>query len=408
MRKFKLFVMAAVVVSEFLIPNQSFAKLVTEWQDALNISGTGGADRTYGYGWKASDGSLFAYYQVERDGVTNIYVQKIDKNGQKLWGGQGRLVGEGSTIVDLAPDNNGGAVALWITGSPNYEVRAKRFDSNGKEDLSWGTDGILIGSNAGYYARYNAAVSDGTGGAIVVWNVGSDIYAQHVGSDGQLQWNNGVPVYVGEGLLYSAWTEANNMVPDGNGGVFIAWDWYDAINGINRVLVQHLDANGSPQLPYGGLIATSETISAIQGDLIPDGTGGVIITVDAGADDTVVAQRVDSMGNLPWGSDGIVVKNVEDSCWGPRRTFIESVGNGEFVVVWDGMEADDVSCDKSNVYAQKIDINSNLKWAIEGVMVSERGGSIGFPMSLPTEQTGSGFHLLVRILPLLDGLAAVI
>jgi hypothetical protein len=34
------------------------------------------------------------------------------------------------------------------------------------------------------------------------------------------------------------------------------------------------------------------------------------------------------------------------------------------------MEADAVSCDESNVYAQKIDLNGNLKWNPEGIIVS--------------------------------------
>jgi hypothetical protein len=375
MRKFKLFVMAAVVFSVFLVPDISFARLVKEWQDSLNISVTGGSGVPYGYGYKASDGSLFAYYSVTGP-VTNIYVQKIDKNGQKLWGEQGRFVDQAQGwygwIVDLAPDNNGGTIAVWLrlTVWPDFEIRAKRFDSSGNEDPSWGPDGVLIGSNARNHAIYNAAVFDGTGGAIVVFNVGGDwsdtnIYAQRVGSDGQLKWNNGEPVYVGDGFLYSGWTEANNMVSDGNGGVFIAWK--DSAG----VSAQHLDSNGSPQLPYGGLIALTPG-KAMKG-LIPDSTGGVIITAGGSGYglSPVIAQRVDSMGNLPWGSDGIVVKSV--SCWGPRTAFIESVGNGEFVVVWDGMEADPVSCEKMNVYAQKIDINGNLKWALEGVIVSEQG-----------------------------------
>ncbi|MHC4278252.1 MAG: hypothetical protein ACYSTI_13180 [Planctomycetota bacterium] len=364
----------AVVFSVFLIPNQSFAELVKLWPDAINVSGTDGWSVTYGYGRKASDGSLFAYYHVkicnniQRE--TNIFLQKIDKNGQKLWGDTGRLVYNSSScgrpIVDLAPDQNGGAVVVWRF----LELRAKRFDSNGNEDLSWGTDGVLIASSAGC-SVHCSAVTDGAGGVIVVWKDGSDIVAQRVGSDGQLKWNNGQPVFVGTGSLYHGWTEANNAVPDGNGGVFIDWRGQDSNN--NRVVfAQHLDSNGNPQWPSGGLIATSAYgYLDLVADLIPDGTGGVIIiaTGDNGTNQPIIAQRIDSMGNLQWGNEGFTVKNAE-SCWSPRYAFIESVGNGEFVVVWDSLNADAVTCDESDVYAQKIDLNGNLKWASEGVIVS--------------------------------------
>jgi hypothetical protein len=335
MRKFKLFVMA-VVFSAFLVPDPGFAKLVTEWQDALNISGTGGTGEFYGLGRKASDGSLFAYYHFDLGTESNLYIQKININGEELWGNRGKLVDEidrYNDTVELVPDQNGGAIAVWRKRVDPWtiELRAKRFDSNGNEDLSWGTDGVLISSSVGC-GTHCTAVTDGAGGAIVLW-VNSGIFAQRVGSDGQLKWNNGEPLFVGEGGLYNGWEEANNLVPDGNGGVFIAWRWNDPVYGVNRLRVQHLDSNGSPQLPYGGLIATSASVSMWQvGDLIPDGTGGVIITANI-VYDVVLAQRVDSMGNLPWGIDGIVVKNVEDWCWAPRLTFIESVGNGEFVVV---------------------------------------------------------------------------
>jgi hypothetical protein len=378
MRKFKLFVMAAVF-SAFLVPNQSFAELVTLWPDAINITNVDSSGDPYGYGHKASDGSLFIYYDVVSGSDPNqgseqsVYLQKIDKNGQMLWGEPGKLVDKGynhSQVVDLAPDQNGGAVAVWkrTVDSGTSELRAKRFDSSGNEDLSWGADGVFISSD--FSLHNNQAVSDGAGGVVVVWRgSGLGIYTQRVGSDGQLKRNNGEPVFVGTGSLYHGWTQANNAVPDGNGGVFIAWDGRDS-NNKEVVLVQHIDSNGSPQWPYGGLVATPSTSDGVSAnDIIPDGTGGVIISCYTTF--TVIVQRIDSYGNLLWGSGGIILKDTLYAPFSVRISFMEPVGNGEFVVVWDGEGYDGVSWFGPDVYAQKIDLNGNQMWNPEGIILTE-------------------------------------
>lgn len=375
MRKIALFVMLTAAIV-FFSPQAGFAGLTKLWGDGLNISKGGGTLATYGYGRKASDGSLFAYYQMGDYGSAKIYIQKIDKDGHELWGNQGRLIGyESGSIVDLAPDQSGGAVAVFGTGS---ELRAKRFDSSGNEDTSWGADGVLIASNV-YYSVHNSAVTDSTGGAIVVWRGGMSgmgIYTQRVGSDGQLKWNNGEPVWVGYGGLYHGWTQANNAISDGKGGVFIAWDGYTG-----SVLAQYFDANGIPQWQEGGVVAIPimseiDGSSALQSDIILDGTGGVILAGNTNGTSSVIVQRISSQGNLLWGNEGITLK---DGFYGDEGsstfTYIETVGNNDFVVVWH----EPISWDESGIYAQKIDINGNLKWNPDGVMVSEKGYYNIFP-----------------------------
>lgn len=378
MKKIALFVMLTAAIV-FFSPQAGSAGLTKLWGDGLNISGVNNPDGStiYGYGHKASDGSIFVYYSVGTSvGGSAIYLQKVGKNGEFLWGGKGSILYADTYspsysqpfAIDLAPDQDGGAIAVFSIWS---ELRAKRFDSSGNEDTSWGTDGVLIASNR--WSWYDSAITDSVGGAIVVWRGGiggMGIYAQRVGSDGQLKWNNGEPVWVGYGTLYHGWTQANNAISDGKGGVFIAWDGYIGSE-YSQVLTQYFDSHGIPQWQEGGVVAIpvrTDGRSPSQSDIILDATGGIILSGNTGS--SVIVQRISSQGDLLWGSEGVTLKDGFHGELGSNTfTYIEAINNNEFAVVWH--EA--TSWSESGIYAQKVDINGNLKWSPAGVLVSVDG-----------------------------------
>src|SRR5688572_12018290 len=82
-------------------------------------------------------------------------------------------------------------------------------------------------------------VSDGAGGAIVVWNDqrnGRDIYAQRVSGAGIAQWApDGVPLYSGLNVIAGE----PSMVSDGAGGAIVTW--YDRRNGNFDVYAQRVN-----------------------------------------------------------------------------------------------------------------------------------------------------------------------
>ena len=123
-----------------------------------------------------------------------------------------------------------GADGSDVTTSLFTNVVGRRLSPRGEP--VWNSDRSLVPGDAGAFYRNPAAASDGTGGAIVAFEVvrltvdGSamvDIVAQRVGSDGSLLWGEGAaqPVPVGTSDLPETHPA---VVSDGDGGAIVAYE----------------------------------------------------------------------------------------------------------------------------------------------------------------------------------------
>ena len=120
--------------------------------------------------------------------------------------------------------DNGNMILGWSdTRSGNRDVYAQKVDSNGNE--LWGEDGLLV---VGYEGRQEdpVMISDENGGVYVIWSdfrnpplSDGQPYAQHISSNGSLTWDaDGVPLSDDKLTEYTL-----NMCKDGNGGVYALW-----------------------------------------------------------------------------------------------------------------------------------------------------------------------------------------
>lgn len=77
-------------------------------------------------------------------------------DGDYLWGWDGLPVHETGSVQDsgqAVSDGNGGTIVVWV--DVYHDVRAQRIDSNG--NLLWGIDGKMVSDGAD--AEYSVAVS---------------------------------------------------------------------------------------------------------------------------------------------------------------------------------------------------------------------------------------------------------
>lgn len=157
----------------------------------------------------------------------------------------------------------------------------------------------------------SSSVTDGIGGAIIAWQDNRngnnftqnlDIYAQRVDSGGQVQWSaNGIAICTVTKNQY--FPAIINKV----GGAIIIWQ--DGRNGgvSYNTYSQHVNATGVIQLAVNGLSVIVGT--NVFRSMIPDGNGGAIITWEfsiAGGYD-IYAQRINSFGVLQWGANGVAI-----------------------------------------------------------------------------------------------------
>ena len=189
--------------------------------------------RTAGDG---DEGEIIFAWSDTRDSMRDVYVQKVDSQGNKLWGENGIAVTTAYGRQEdplLVGDDNGGAFIIWIDYRDEPDTKG-------------------------------------------------DVYAQHILSDGELVWSlEGQPIVVKEGAQRSP-----NMCKDGNGGAYIIWkDFEEGLS--ENVYATHISSNNDIINPGSGVpIITNDS-----------NHGGISLEI-AGIGQAAMAWVDDRNGNL--------------------------------------------------------------------------------------------------------------
>jgi hypothetical protein len=255
----------------------------------------------------ASDGAggAIVAWEDSRGLPTNVYAQRVDANGTRLWSLDGvpvcRSPRGGLAAPTIATDGAGGAIVAWQDRrSGAADVYAQRIGSSGS--TQWADDGVALCTAPGDQIR-PAIASDDTGGVIVTWEshgnpASSEIVAQRVQSNGALFWgSDGVTLCPTPGRASNP-----TLGADGSGGAIVSWE--DGRGGTSDIYVQRMSPAGAAQWTPGGVAICTADKDQAAPRLVSDGGGGAILTWedlrgDSGWD--VYAQRVDRTGKLGGG-----------------------------------------------------------------------------------------------------------
>jgi hypothetical protein len=267
----------------------------------------------------------------------------------------------------VVSDGGGGAIIVWLdytTGTS--DIYAQRVDGDG--NTLWTTDGIAVCAATGsqYYVDL---ISDGAGGAIVAWQDlrimdNPDIYAQRIDASGNALWTtDGVAVCALAGRqMYPG------IVSDGDGGAIVAW--HDERGTDSDIYAQRLNADGTFLWTTNGIPLSTATGDQYYVEVTSDGIGGAIVTwVDYRVvnDANVYAQRVDPDGNTLWTADGVALCTATANQKWPQITSDDA---GGAVVVWRDYRGDI----DGDIYAQRVDPDGNTLWTADGVAVCAEAG----------------------------------
>ena len=231
----------------------------------------------------------------------------------------------------IVSDGIGGAIVAWSDGrSGNFDIYAQHVTAAGVVDGAWPVSGLLACGATGDQTN-PVMVSDGAGGAFIAWTdrrfASGDIFAQHVTAAGSIS-----PGWPADGRELSVASESADeyspqIVTDGSGGAIVVWslvagtfdtDIYGArVNGLGTVLWSE-----GLYFPLG----VQDYPSAVS-----DGAGGVIVAFedDSGASADILALRVNSFGNVLWFGT-----SVYTGAGAQRFPLAASDGFGGAYVVW--------------------------------------------------------------------------
>ena len=300
-------------------------------------------------------GAIITWYDY-RSGSSDIYAQRINANGEVLWTTDGVPICRAASsqyVSQPVSDGAGGAIITWedyrSIGSPDIYVQ--RINANG--EVLWTTDGVPI-CTAADKQWSPELVSDGADGAIITWidmrsDILNDIYAQRVNPNGAVLWTT-------DGV--SLCTAANEqlypqLVSDGAGGAIITWQ--DKRGGNIDIYAQRVNPNGAALWTTDGMVISAATGEQWYPQLVSDDLGGAIITWQDKRSDIlndIYAQRVNPNGEVLWTTDGVSICTAINEQLYPQ---LVSNGPSGAIITWQ-----DKRSGNDDIYAQNVNFDGTL------------------------------------------------
>jgi len=326
----------------------------------------------------SSGETYISWYSATEDQRYDVFLQKLDKNGLKLWEKGGLLISNHETqswvsTYDLQLDNNENVLLVtqdFRTG--NSDVFAYKISPDG--DLLWGKDGLQLSNTLGGDYSPKMAIADNNDVVILFGNepydtlLNSTISVKRVSSDGNILWETQLSDTAWDYLLPQilhtenddfivSWITKTNLIDttlgedifmhalaqkfDGNGNT--AWVGNVPIDSGNIML--WLSLYTTPYLENDG----NGGAYALWQSFTPLGTGGV---------PTTYLNRIYADGHI-WKPNGYNVSNLSNSHHtGAEMIYMKNLD--QIMVCWQEYEYKDADC--WGVYGQMFDTNGQYLW----------------------------------------------
>jgi exopolysaccharide biosynthesis protein len=308
----------------------------------------------------------------------DIYAQRVDANGNVLWTADGvpiSMANGDQRDPQLISDGAGGAIITWTDdrdasppGFLNHDVYAQRIDADG--NVLWAADGVPI-STATAGQGVPQLVSDGMGGAIIIWGDNRvfrehNLYAQRVDANGNVLWAT-------DGMQITSTSDVGHhqLIGDGSGGAIIV-----AVRSAWSIRAQRMDTNGNLLWSPNWVTIASPSVVPVEPQLVSDAAGGVIISWrDRRNDifDDIYAQRVDANGSVRWTQNGVPISTATDLQTNPS---LVDDGAGGAIITWQDSRSFPPDLDPNtrnsffDIFSQRVDANGNVLWTPNGVPVT--------------------------------------
>ena len=287
------------------------------------------------------------------------YVQKLDSNGNKLWGENGirlRVDSTGKNIsgIDFCYDGDGGVFAFW---NFSYEVNYPPYfyDSLFIQHISkdgkrlWGENGILVDDNI-IDVLDGWIVNDDSGGIFIQYYKQTNVYyVKKFDSSGNLNWTLSLPI------------RFSRAIKDGNGGVIVSG--VKDVTGPEQLIINRVSSEGE-KLWGDGIIVDDSVNNNLRYPaeifLNPDSTVTVFWDTDWWPNDDIFLQRYTLAGEQVWEEH---LKVSEFTSPKGRGAIIMSDNNSN-LIVWGEYR------DSSLLFTQKIDRWENKLWNDDKLIMS--------------------------------------
>jgi hypothetical protein len=316
--------------------------------------------------------------------IYDVYAQKVNSDGQKLWAPQNRGVAVCNEVSNqsqarLYADGIGNAICVWMdqrNGNENLTDNIYAQKINGVGSMGWTNNGVVVCDTVGLQSDpLIRAMSDYS---LISW------FDDRSGSPGI--WYQKLNVTGGQQLGSTGdtlvWGIAHNstspvVVRNNNGKMFVFFEDERDGSALGRtVFFQLVDTLGNLILqPNGKRLCPDPVFTVSRGQMKPDacsdmGSGAIAIWLDSRDSNPyyrIYAQRVNGSGNLQWNGAGMAISPIDQTAFEQVRPRIITDGSGGGIVAWTATPPGEFA---NNVYLTKVSPAGSLAWPVLAISTS--------------------------------------
>lgn len=307
------------------------------------------------------DGAIIVWNDVGYSGATDIYAQRIDREGYIQWDERGVAICTAPNyqlLGSVVSDDNGGAYLSWsdyrfedsfpFPGGIAHGY-IQHIDMNG--DILWELNGMDLNMylpDSTYHGGCKL-IKDGLGGVIGIWSderrpsdtylSNRDLYSQRINYDGVFLWDStGIVIDTLQNGFF-------NVIGDGTGKAIISKGDYTYRLSIEGDLDWTLEVEMAQNMTYGGYgdLIWSQTTSFWNGYEIVD---------------QITAYKINTSGEHLWGEDGVLLYQELPNFSDPKIA-IDYLGGAVFI--WN---------DSETILAQYVSNEGNTLWQENGILIN--------------------------------------
>ena len=359
---------------------------------------------------------IVSVWSDTKTSVWNLYAQKVDSSGNKLWNnGQPLLIDENRdnclTYTRVVKTSDNCIIVAWIKfiNPDDYRLYAQKISNSGQ--LLWSQNHELI-LESDFYPQFYLIANE-SDGAYIIYNNSEAHEAYGINLD-----NNANNLWAANPNPLFSDVSIRDVESDNNGGLIIN---YNESSDDENLMVARISFD--KEILWNEIVALSLP-SYYYPEIVAVGSSDFIIWWRW--ESNVIGQHIDLNGNMYWGSEGMVINN--EAVYTNSFTLLSGSNNSFFMAynienspssddytfkilkydldgnaIWnDGTELSNTYCwdikiapdidqgcvvgwnDDTSLYVQKVDSDGNKLWGDDGV---------AFALEYQFEWTQGGFRI---------------